>query len=100
MLLVGQVAGDMARAVFAINQITLLQASTPAHLLGRVNASTAVVAAAMGTAGLLIGGLLGEALGMRTTLILGAAGMTLACIWLVASPIRTLQRPEAQSPEA
>lgn len=95
MLLVGQIAGDMARAVFSINQITLLQASTPTHLLGRVNASTAVVVAAMGTAGLLIGGLLGESLGMRTTLLLGAAGMTLACLWLVASPIRGMHSPEA-----
>jgi MFS family permease len=94
MLLVGQVAGDMARAVFAINQITLLQASTPPHLLGRVNASTTVVAAATGTAGLLIGGLLGEVLGMRTTLLLGAAGMALACVWLVVSPIRDMHSPE------
>ncbi len=51
--------------------------------------------AAKGTAGLLIGGLLGEAMGMRTTLLLGAAGNTLARVWLVASPIRDMHSPEA-----
>ena len=60
-----------------------------------MNASTTVVAAAMETAGLLIGGLLGEVLGMRTTPLLGAAGMTLACVWLVVSPIRDMYSPEA-----
>ena len=49
----------------------------------------------MGTAGLLIGGLLGEALGMRTTLLLGSAGSTLACIWLVVSAIRDRHSPES-----
>ena len=42
--------------------------------------------------GSLLGGLLGTAIGIRQTLAVGAAGMSLAFIWVLLSPIRALRR--------
>lgn len=40
--------------------------------------------------GALGGGLLGDALGLRATLLVGAAGSSLAFLWLLCSPVRKL----------
>jgi predicted MFS family arabinose efflux permease len=41
--------------------------------------------------GALIGGYLGERLGVRPTLALGAAGLLLSTLWLLPSPLRRLR---------
>ncbi len=38
--------------------------------------------------GAVAGGVLGAALGLRTTLWIGAVGRALAVVWLLASPLR------------
>jgi predicted MFS family arabinose efflux permease len=45
--------------------------------------------------GALLGGLLGERLGVRETLFLAAGGELLAALWLLASPIRRLREAPA-----
>jgi predicted MFS family arabinose efflux permease len=42
--------------------------------------------------GSLLGGLLGTTIGIRHTLVVGAAGMSLAFIWVLFSPVRRLRR--------
>jgi predicted MFS family arabinose efflux permease len=83
--------GDMFRTVYFINDISLRQAVTPKRLLGRVNAGTQVLIAAAAPLGALVGGLLGEHLGVRETFYLSALGPALACVLLVTSPLRTLK---------
>jgi len=41
--------------------------------------------------GALVGGLLGETVGLRGTLVIAASGVLLAAAWLAASPVRGLR---------
>jgi hypothetical protein len=87
LLAAGQLVGDTARAVYFIHEVSLRQAITPDHLLGRMNASVEFLVNGIGPLGLLVGGLLGESIGMRTTLVIAALGNLAGCLWLVASPV-------------
>jgi predicted MFS family arabinose efflux permease len=85
--------------IFNVNQTSLRQAIVPAHLLGRASATGRVMAAALVPLGALLGGLLGEVIGLRPTLALAAGGELLAALWLWLSPLRMLrQLPEGAAP--
>ena len=72
---------------------------TPARLLGRVNASVRFVSWSAMLAGTLLGGLLGELVGPRATMLVGALGALPAALWLAGSPVRRLARmPAAPEP--
>lgn len=88
MLFVSQIVGDVAWAVQAINERSLRQSITPTPLLGRVNASTQFLVGGVGAMGLLVGGLLGEVIGVRSALGIAVAGGMLAGLWLLFSPVR------------
>ena len=90
LLLLGQILGDLARAIFTINSVSLRQTITPDAWLGRVNASSEFLTTGIGTLGLLAGGLLGEAIGVRFTLALAVTGMLASILWLLFSPVRRL----------
>jgi MFS family permease len=86
--LVGQqLFGDSAMAVYEVNEASLRQAITPGRLLGRIEATFQFGGLAAGLSGLLLGGLVGEALGLRTAILLGAAGHFAAVAALVAAPL-------------
>jgi hypothetical protein len=61
------------------------------HMLGRMNASYRFLTMGMMPLGSVLGGVLGEQIGVRTTLIVGALGIFLAIPWLVRSLTGTLQ---------
>lgn len=82
-----------ALLVYAINVVSLRQAIVPDRLAGRVNATVRVVERGMQPVGSLLGGILGGAIGLAPTLVLGELGMLVAFLWLVASPIRSLREP-------
>ena len=91
-LLVGQqVLGDGCYTVYEINQVSLRQSITPGRLLGRVNAGMKLSGQAAMLIGALAGGLLGETVGLRGTLVIAANGVLLAALWLLISPVRTLR---------
>ncbi|MCB0237729.1 MAG: MFS transporter [Anaerolineae bacterium] len=90
-LLFAQIAGDTMLMIFFINAVSLRQAVTPDRLLGRVNASFQVIVAVVGPIGFLLGGLLGERLGLRPTLFIAATGSWIATAILLASPVRTIR---------
>lgn len=98
-LFAAQVVGDAGLMLFFINAISLRQSVTPDRLLGRVNASVDFLVAAAGPVGLLLGGFLGQAIGMRPTLFLGAMSGFLGALWLFLSPVRTLQVQPVIRPE-
>lgn len=80
--------------VHGINLLSLRQAITPHRLQGRMNASFRVVNVCAMMIGALLAGLLGEAIGLWLTLVVGACGMFLPFIRLLFSPVRDLkERP-------
>jgi MFS family permease len=91
MLIAVQLIGDMTFTVYSINEVSLRQRVAPAHLLGRINAGMQLLARGVYPFGALLGGYLGERLGVRPTLALAAAGMVLSTLWLLPSPLRRLR---------
>lgn len=73
--------------VFAV---TLRQAATPDRLLGRMNASYRFVTYGAIPLGALIGGGLGELFGVRSAITAGAAGLLVAPLVVLLSPMRNL----------
>lgn len=88
-LLVGQqLLTDGALTLFDINQVSLRQAITPAHLLGRVNASVRVAEFGAVLAGTLLATVASEAVGLRESLWIGVGFTALAVVGLALSPVR------------
>jgi len=78
--------------VYNVNQVTLRQALTPDHLQGRMNATMRFIVYGAIPLGALVGGALGETLGLRPTLLIGTLGQSLAVLWLLFSPVRLLHQ--------
>lgn len=76
-----------------VNARALRQALTPDRLLGRVNATFKVIVGGAIPVGSLLGGALGELVGIRATLLIGVAGMLLAVIPLFLSPLWKIATP-------
>ncbi len=84
--------------IFCINRDSLIQTITPNRLLGRVGASRSVIGLGVATAGVCIGGLLAERIGVPATVVLGCCGELPAFLWLLFSPVRALR--ELPMPQA
>lgn len=86
--------GDAGWAIFHIGETSLLQALAPEHQLGRVNASNHFLTGGLALFGAILGGALGDLIGVRATLLVAVVGLLLSVFWLVYSPIRqTRQLP-------
>lgn len=96
-LVVGQLVLGFGAQVYSVNQIGVRQQMTPDHLLGRVNASRRFIVFGIGPIGALIGGLLGEAIGLRPTLWVGGLIATLSFLWVFLSPVRRLREVPVQA---
>ena len=93
LLLVAAFAGSgFGQAVTNVEVVSLRQTITPNRLLGRMNASYRFVVYGFIPLGSLIGGALGELLGLRMTLLIGAIGLVAALLWIVFSPVPRLFR--------
>ncbi|WP_340683320.1 MFS transporter [Amycolatopsis coloradensis] len=77
--------------VYNVAQVSYRQAVCPDRLLGRMNASVRFVVWGMLPLGGVVGGALGEAIGIRGTLWFAAVGEAAAVLWVVFSPIRKLR---------
>ena len=76
---------------YTVNAVSLRQAITPDHLQGRVTASARYLIVGAQPVGSLLGGVLGEVVGVHATLVIGVLGMLAACLWLLFSPVRSLR---------
>jgi len=99
MLIVAQFSRGLGGAVFNINNLSVRQAVTPTHLLGRINAIVRVIGTGALSVGALAGGTLGSVLGLRPTLGIGAIGSLFAVAWCLWSPLRTLRGQNARMAE-
>jgi len=104
LLLVGAfLIGGYGIAISNVHVVSLRQAATPDRLLGRMNASYRFFVYGAMPIGSLIGGGLGELIGLRGTLMVGAGGMALSWLWILFSSVPGLQRladAAAQPPAA
>ena len=94
-LMAAQFFFGLGLTIFNIGQVSVRQAVTPDHLQGRMNATMSFIAAGSVPLGGLLGGGLGEMIGLRPTLVLAALGEMLAVLWLILSPIRSLREQPA-----
>lgn len=91
--------GGAGTTVANIQVVSLRQVLTPNAMLGRMNASYRFVSWGVVPLGALLGGALGTAIGLRSTLFVGAAGIFAAALWIVFSPVRGIQRmPDEPEP--
>ncbi len=90
-LLAGQQLGDAAYTIYDITQTSVLQATIPSHLLGRLYATLNVAIGIATLAGLALGAALGQRIGLRLTLFVAAGLMALAPVLITLSPARRLK---------
>ncbi len=83
-----QLIGDGAMTMHIIHGTSLRQSVTPDRVMGRVNASLQVTDWSFMLVGTLLGGVLGESIGLRGALLVAVAGKLLAVAWLYFSPVR------------
>jgi Na+/melibiose symporter-like transporter len=88
-LMTAQFFFGLGLVIFNAGQVSLRQAMTPDKLQGRMNATMSFLAGAVVPLGGLLGGALGETIGLRPTLLLAALGEILSVLWLLLSPIRS-----------
>lgn len=84
--------GGFGVAISNVHIVTLRQAVTPDAMLGRLNASYRTLVYGAIPIGSLLGGLLGELIGLRGTLVVGAVGMLVAPVWVLGSPLPRMRR--------
>jgi MFS family permease len=95
-LLTGQFCFGVGLTIYQVAHSSLLQMLTPDHLLGRMSATMGVLAWGIVPVGALLGGLMGETLGLRPTLVIAALGELAALTWLLLSPVRLLREAAVQ----
>jgi MFS family permease len=77
---------------YNINQVSLRQAITAERMQGRMNATMRFTVWGTMPIGAFLGGILGGAIGLRSTLWVAAIGGAFSFVSLVSSPLRTLRR--------
>jgi MFS family permease len=77
--------------IYNINQLSLRQSITPAGVRGRVNATNRCLVWGTMPLGSLLGGFLGQGIGLQPTIAVAAIGMLLAGLWIALSPVRGLR---------
>lgn len=85
--------------LYRVNEVSLRQMIVPERFLGRVNSGEYFVREGLIPFGALLGGLLGEVIGLRPTLVIGAVGEVGALFWVFFSPARSLRRHPDSPPE-
>jgi MFS family permease len=86
-LVVSQLVGDVFGIVPLILATSLRQTVLPQNLLGRVGATFRVAGGGTAVIGALAGGALGQALGLRETLLLAIAGLMFGPLYGGLSPL-------------
>ena len=96
-LVIGWFLGSFGSVVYNVNQVSLRQAITPDWIQGRMNATIRFLVWGTMPIGAFAGGALGNAIGLRPTLLLAAVGGTFVFIPVLFSPVRKLREfPEPQ----
>ena len=90
-LIAQQLVGDAGGTVYEIVETSLVQVSADNRVIGRVNASFFTFTTLMTLAGVIVGGVVAEYLGLRTAFAIGLVGafVSIAVVWF--SPVRHMR---------
>jgi len=87
----------VAAPIYGITQVSLRQTITPARMQGRTNATMRFLVWGALPVGSVVGGVLGDAIGLRSTLWVAAIGTTLSVVPLLGRALlRVRAMPEPQ----
>jgi MFS family permease len=89
-LLAAQVIGDGLMTMAFVNDVSVRQSLVPDRLLGRVSATANVLGVAAMPVGAIAGGVIGQLASPRLALAAASICFSLAALWVVVAPIRTL----------
>jgi MFS family permease len=87
-LIAAQACFGVGLAAFKVIAATLRQGSAPDRLQGRMNATVRLLVEGLTPLGSLAGGVLGQGIGLRPTLLIAVGGELLAALWLLCSSVR------------
>jgi MFS family permease len=87
LIIVGVFVTSATGVVYNTAQVSYRQRICPPELLGRMNASVRFIVWGTLPLGALTGGILGQVIGVRPTLVIGALGGWAAALWLIFSPL-------------
>ena len=87
-LIAAGVLSSFGLVIWRIAQVSLRQAITPDHMLGRVNAVSRFLMWGTIPLGTLLGGALGSTIGLRETLWIGTIGASFTILPVLFSPVR------------
>ena len=90
-LMVGSFFSGLMITLGSIGELSLRQGITPQHLQGRMNATMRSLNWSTVTFGALIGGTLGDSIGLAPTLLVGATAALLSSLWVILSPVRNVR---------
>ncbi|HEV2390617.1 MAG TPA: MFS transporter [Nitrososphaerales archaeon] len=82
----------MSAPAYNVNQISLRQAITPDRLQGRMNATMRTIVWGTIPVGSILGGFLGNSLGVVDTIYVGGATAGLAVAWIALGPVMNLRK--------
>lgn len=99
-LMIAQFVGDGLAVAGSVVAVSLRQTVLPLNIMGRVGAAFHVGTGSLAVLGALLGGALATTLGIRETLFIAAAGLVLAPIWAMLSPLWRLNAMPAPAPSA
>jgi MFS family permease len=88
---VGQMVANIGGAMWGVNQMSLRQNITPVGLFARATAARRVLMISLQMTGAAIGAFLGTVVGLRATLIIGAAGLVVGFLLVLFSPVRKVR---------
>src|SRR5207302_5726657 len=90
-LIVGFFVVQFGAIAYNITQVSLRQAITPERLQGRMNAAMRWIVWGTIPLGTMLGGALGQTLGLRTAMWVGAIGSLPVFLIVLFSPIRSIR---------
>ena len=90
-LMAGLALFGFASVAYNITQVSLRQAITPERLQGRMNAAMRWIVWGTIPLGTLTGGAIGEAVGLRAAMWVGAIGGIPVFLWVLLSPVRSIR---------
>jgi MFS family permease len=90
-LMAGLALFGFASVAYNITQVSLRQAITPERLQGRMNAAMRWIVWGTIPLGTLVGGAIGQAVGLRAAMWVGAVGGIPVFLWVLLSPVRSIR---------
>ena len=92
LLILAELILSAASTLSGITAGSLIQATIPVQLLGRVQASRQALGLLPAVIGTALGGLIGSVWGIAPTVLLGACLGSVSFVWLLVSPLRRVQQ--------